>query len=84
MRKYKYDPRLFDDCDPFRIPYGEDGYDPFYDRPLPRLTVRAALDPNTLYLREAILNARAQRFHYEQRHEAVRSDAVRLKAVLSR
>lgn len=84
MRKYYYDPRLFDDCDPFRIPYGEDGYDPFYDQPLVKLTFAAALDPINLTLRQAILDARMKRFSYEQRHKAIRHESRRLKAVLSR
>jgi len=84
MRKYDHDPKLFEDCDPYRIPYGCEGYDPFVDRPLVRLTAANVFDQSTLDFRQYILNARQQRFHNERRLEDIQHDARRAKDLLSR
>lgn len=84
MRKYEYDPRLFEDTDPYRIPFGEEGYDPFIDRPLVRLTGSAIFDETVHDFRQFILNARLQRFQNERRLEDIQHDARRAKDFLSR
>src|SRR5690554_3996648 len=84
MRKYTYDPRLFDDCDPYRVPYGEEGYDPFLDAPLPRLRLEDAADHAVLAVRQAILDGRLRRYQYERRLQLVRDVVVGTKRILSR
>ena len=84
MKKYVHDPRLFDDCDPYRIPFGEPGYDPFLDNPLPRLTAARLLDASCLAVREAILEARMKRYEYSKRYDRLRDVSKRAKLVLAR
>ena len=74
MRKYDYDPHLFEDCDPYRIPYGEEGYDAFLDRPLTKLRLSLVCTPGYLEIRQAILDGRQERFYYEQLASSIRDE----------
>lgn len=84
MKKYHYDPKLFDDCDPYRIPFGEEGYDPFLDAPLPKLRAADLLDHATLAVRESILGARLKRYQYDRKLKSVRDEVGGVKRLLSR
>lgn len=84
MKKYAYDPKLFDDCDPYRIPFGEEGYDPFLDAPLPKLRIADLLNDATLAVREAILDARLRRYQYGRKLESIRHEVGGVKRLLSR
>lgn len=82
MRLYDYNPKLFADCDPHRIPYGEPGYDAYLDTPLPKLRIHLLTVPGYLENRAAILNGRLERYIYENRAAALRNEARRLRAMV--